>query len=125
MLHAIIGPSEMRGGGTQTSIFLIVLFVMVLVFATAQWTPWIFLAFVAAWQRFNPDSLPQPIILDEHFGLEERFRSRFVAIAAVVLLAGMPSKIPSYEMSGYDVGFPLSLGQKNCFLRQMMCWNCH
>ena len=64
LLHAIIGPSEMRGGSTQTSIFLIVLFVMVIVFATAQWTPWIFLAFVAAWQRFNPDSLPQPIVLD-------------------------------------------------------------
>jgi len=104
LLHAILGPSEMRGGSTQTSIFLIVLFVMVLVFATAQWTPWIFLAFVAAWQRFNPDSLPQPIILDEHCGLEERFRSRFVAIAAIVLLVGMPSSVPSFEMSAYDAG---------------------
>ena len=104
LLHAIIGPSEMRGGRTQTSIFLIVLFVMVIVFATAQWTPWIFLAFVAAWQRFNPDSLPQPIVLDEHFGLEERHRSRFVAIAAIVLLAGMPGTVPSYEMEDYDSG---------------------
>jgi len=104
LLHAIIGPSEMRGGSTQTSIFLIVLFVMVIVFATAQWTPWIFLAFVAAWQRFNPDSLPQPIVLDEHFGLEERHRSRFVAIAAIVLLAGMPGTVPSYEMEDYDSG---------------------
>lgn len=104
LLHAIIGPSEMRQGSTQTSIFLIVLFVMVMVFVTAKWTPWIFLAFVAAWQRFNPDSLPQPIILDENFGLEERFRSRFVAIASVVLLAGMPGTVPSYEMSAYDVG---------------------
>jgi hypothetical protein len=104
LLHAVIGPSEMRGGSTQTSIFLIVLFVMVIVFATAQWTPWIFLAFVAAWQRFNPDSLPQPIVLDEHFGLEERHRSRFVAIAAIVLLAGMPGTVPSYEMEDYDSG---------------------
>ena len=104
MLHAIIGPSEMRSGSTQTSIFLIVLFVMVVVFATAKWTPWIFLAFVAAWQRFNPDNLPQPIILDEHFGLEERFRSRFVAIAIIVLIAGMPGSVPSYEMEEYDAG---------------------
>ena len=104
LLHAIIGPSEMRGGNTQTSIFLIVLFVMVIVFATAQWTPWVFLAFVAAWQRFNPDSLPQPIVLDEHFGLEERHRSRFVAIAIIVLLAGMPGAVPSYEMEDYDSG---------------------
>ena len=104
LLHAIIGPSEMRGGGTQTSIFLIVLFVMVAVFSTAIWTPWIFLAFVAAWQRFNPDNLPQPIILDEHLGLEERFRSRFVSIAMIVLLAGMPATVPSYEMKDYDAG---------------------
>jgi hypothetical protein len=104
LLYAIIGPSEMRSGRTQTSIFLLVLFVMVMVFATAQWTPWIFLAFVAAWQRFNPDSLPQPIILDEHIGLEERFRSRFVAIAAIVLLAGLPGTVPSYEMEDYIAG---------------------
>ena len=104
LLHAIIGPSEMRRGSTQTSIFLIVLFVMVIVFATEQWTPWIFLAFVAAWQRFNPDSLPHPIILDEHFGLEERHRSRLVAIAFIVLLAGMPGTVPSYEMEDYDSG---------------------
>jgi hypothetical protein len=104
LLHAIIGPSEMRSGSSQTSIFLIVLFVMVVVFATEKWTPWIFLAFVAAWQRFNPDNLPQPIILDEHVGLEERFRSRFVAIAIIVLMAGMPGSVPSYEMKDYDAG---------------------
>jgi len=104
ILYAIIGPSEMRSGSTQTSIFLLVLLVMVMIFATAQWTPWVFLAFVAAWQRFNPDSLPQPIVLDEHIGLEERFKSRFVAIATVVLLAGMPGTVPSYEMENYIAG---------------------
>ncbi|HJM24031.1 MAG TPA: hypothetical protein QF821_00075 [Candidatus Thalassarchaeaceae archaeon] len=104
LLHAVIGPSKMRSGSTQTSIFLLVLFAMVVVFATSQWTPWIFLAFVAAWQRFNPDSLPQPIVLDENAGLEERFRSRFVVIAAIVLLVGLPGAVPSYEMEDYISG---------------------
>ncbi len=104
LLHAIVGPSEMRKGGMQTSIFLLVLFAMVLVFATAKWTPWVFLAFVAAWQRFNPDSLPQPIVLDEHAGLEERFKSRFVSIACVILLAGLPGSVPAYEMEDYIAG---------------------
>ncbi len=104
LLHAVIGPSEMREGRIQTSIFLVVLFVMVLIFATAQWTPWVFLAFVAAWQRFNPDSLPQPIVLDEYSGLDERFRSRFLAIVGIVLLAGLPSSIPTFEVEDYDVG---------------------
>ena len=104
ILHAIIGPAEMRSGSTQTSVFLIVLFFMVVVFATAKWTPWVFLAFVAAWQRFNPDNLPQPIILDEQSGLDERFKSRFVAIASVILLAGLPGSVPSYEMEDYIAG---------------------
>ena len=115
LLHALIGPAEMRGGTTQTSVFLLVLFVMVLVFATAQWTPWVFLAFVAAWQRFNPDSLPQPIVLDEHAGLEERFRSRFLAIAGIVLLAGLPSSVPSYEMEEYDSGISTENWQEEAF----------
>ena len=104
LLHAIIGPAEMRSGSTQTSVFLIVLFFMVVVFATAKWTPWVFLAFVAAWQRFNPDSLPQPIVLDEQSGLDERFKSRFVAVASVILLAGLPGSVPSYEMEDYIAG---------------------
>ena len=94
----------MRSGSTQTSVFLIVLFFMVVVFATAKWTPWVFLAFVAAWQRFNPDNLPQPIVLDEQSGLDERFKSRFVAVASVILLAGLPGSVPSYEMEDYIGG---------------------
>ncbi len=43
-------------------------------------------------------------IVDEHVGLEERFRSRFVAIAIIVLMAGMPGSVPSYEMKDYDAG---------------------
>ena len=62
-----------------------------------------FLAFVAAWQRFNPDNLPQPIVLDEQSGLDERFKSRFVAVASVILLAGCPD-LSSYEMEDYIAG---------------------
>ena len=116
LLHAVIGPSKMREGGTQTSIFLLVLFIMVLVFATAQWTPWVFLAFVAAWQRFNPDSLPQPIVLDEHAGLEENLKSRFLAVASIVLLAGLPSSVPSYEMIDYDSGISTENWPEEIFL---------
>ncbi len=108
IMQAVIGPSDARDGSTQTSIFLAVLLVMVIVFATAQWTPWIFLAFVAAWQRFNPENVPQPIVLDEYAGLDERVRSRFVALSAFILLAGLPSAIPSYELENYDSGISTS-----------------
>ncbi|MAH98235.1 MAG: hypothetical protein CMA12_02645 [Euryarchaeota archaeon] len=104
ILHSILGPSEMRDGRLQTSIFVAVLLAMVVIFATAQWTPWIFLAFIAAWQRFNPDNYSQPVILDEFVGLEENVRSRLVAIVGVILVAGLPGSIPSYEMESFDSG---------------------
>ena len=104
MLHSILGPSEMRDGRLQTSIFVAVLLAMVVVFATAQWTLWIFLAFIAAWQRFNPDNYSQPVILDEFDGLEENVRARLLAIAGAILIAGLPGSIPSYEMESFDSG---------------------
>ncbi len=104
MLHSILGPSEMRDGRLQTSIFVVVLLAMVVIFATAQWSPWIFLAFIAAWQRFNPDNYSQPVILDEFVGLEEGVRSRLMAIVGVILVAGLPGSIPSYEMTDFESG---------------------
>ena len=104
VLQSVIGTKEMREGGTQTSIFMAVLLAMVVVFATAEWSPWVFLAFLAAWQRFNPDNVPQPVVLDEYEGLDERHRSRFVAIASIILLAGMPGAVPSHLMGEYVGG---------------------
>ena len=77
---------------------------MVVVFATAKWTPWVFLAFVAAWQRFNPDNLPQPIVLDEQSGLDERFKSRFVAVASVSTPGRAAGICSLYEMEDYIGG---------------------
>ncbi|MBF92963.1 MAG: hypothetical protein CMB78_04235 [Euryarchaeota archaeon] len=108
LLQSILGPSETMKGSTQTSIFLASLFVMVVVFATAKWTPWVFLAFVAAWQRFNPDGSNQPLVLDEHSRLDDHVRSRFVAIAAIILFAGLPAPVPSLEMESYDSGISTS-----------------
>ncbi len=104
VLQSVIGPSEMREGRTQTAIFLAVLVAMVVVFATAEWSPWIFLAFFAAWQRFSPDNVPQPIVLDEYEELDERVRSRFVSLTMIILLAGMPGAVPSYDLENYDSG---------------------
>jgi len=104
ILQAVIGTKEMREGNTQTSIFMIVLIAMVAIFATADWSPWIFLAFFAAWMRFNPDNAPQPVVLDEFEGLEERHRSRFVALALMILLAGLPGAVPSSLLEDYDSG---------------------
>ena len=66
LLHSIIGPKEMRDGSIQTSIFILMLGIMVIVFVSSNYTPWIFLAAIGAWQRFSPENNPNPIVLDEH-----------------------------------------------------------
>ncbi len=103
-MHCIFGPSKMRDGNFQTSIFIAFLGILVFVFATSDYSPWIFLAAIAVWQRFSPDSIPQPIVLDEYTGLDERDGVRLTAIAIIILIAGFPGATPSLEMEGYDAG---------------------
>jgi hypothetical protein len=103
-MHAIMGPSQMREGGFQTSIFVAVLGVLVIIFATSDYSPWVFLAAIGVWQRFYPESIPQPIVLNEFMGLEDRERSRLTAIAMIILIAGFPGALPSYQLVDYDVG---------------------
>lgn len=104
VLHSLVGPSEMRDDGVQTSIFVIMLVVLVIVFATSEYMPWIFLAAVGAWQRFSPESVPQPLVVDEHAGLAEQARSRLVSIVLIMLIAGFPGTAPSGVLEDFDSG---------------------
>ena len=103
-MHAIVGPSKMRDGGFQTSIFVAFLGILVLVFSTSDYSPWIFLAAIGVWQRFYPDSIPHPIVLDEHSGLDERSSARITSVVLIILIAGFPGATPSIELDGYDAG---------------------
>ncbi|HJM18362.1 MAG TPA: hypothetical protein QF703_02400 [Candidatus Thalassarchaeaceae archaeon] len=104
ILHAILGPSEMRKGGNQTSIFIVMLLILVVVFAVSEYLPWIFLAAVGAWQRFNPDSVPQPLVVDEYTRLDENYRNGLISIIAIILILGFPGPMPSQELDDYDAG---------------------
>ncbi|HJO84107.1 MAG: hypothetical protein CMA54_01720 [Euryarchaeota archaeon] len=103
-LHSLIGPSEMRDGSIQTSIFVVMLAVLVLVFATSDYMPWIFLAAVGAWQRFSPESVPQPFVVDEYAELDDRIRGRIASMVLIVLIAGFPGMMPSSLIEDYDAG---------------------
>ena len=103
-MHAIVGPSKMREGSFQTSIFVAFLGILVIVFATSDYSPWIFLAAIGVWQRFYPDSIPHPIVLDEHSGLDERNSARITSVVLIILIAGFPGATPSLELDGYDAG---------------------
>ena len=103
-LHSLIGPSEMRDSSIQTSIFVVMLAVLVLVFTTSDYMPWIFLAAVGAWQRFSPEIVPQPFVVDEYAGLDDKVRGRLASIVLVVLIAGFPGMMPSSLLDDYDAG---------------------
>ena len=104
LLHSIIGPSEMRKGVTQTSIFIVMLIVLVMVFAISEYLPWIFLAAIGAWQRFSPESVPQPLVVDEFSELEDGTRNGLVSLVAIILIAGFPGTMPSQLLEDYDAG---------------------
>ena len=104
VLHSLIGPSEMRDSSIQTSIFVVMLAVLVLVFATSDYIPWIFLAAIGAWQRFSPESVPQPFVVDEYAELGDRMRGRLASMVLIVLIAGFPGMMPSNLLEGYDAG---------------------
>jgi hypothetical protein len=94
----------MRGSGIQTSMFVVMLAVLVLVFTTSDYLPWIFLAAVGAWQRFSPEIVPQPFVVDEYAGLDDQVRGRLASIVLVVLIAGFPGMMPSSLLDDYDAG---------------------
>jgi len=103
-LHSLIGPTEMRDSSIQTSIFVVMLAILVLVFATSDYMPWTLLAAIGAWQRFSPESVPQPFIVDEHAELGDRMRGRLASMVLIVLIAGFPGMVPSNVLEGYDAG---------------------
>ena len=103
-LHSIMGPSEMREGGIQTPIFIAMLGVLVFVLATSEYSAWIFLAVVGAWQRFSPENIPHPLVLDEHAGLNEEFRRGLISMVLIILIAGFPGAMPSSELENFDAG---------------------
>jgi len=104
LLHAIIGPKEMRDGSIQTSIFVLMLGVMVVVFATSNYTPWIFLAAIGAWQRFSPENIPNPLVLDEYKNISRTDKNRTIAVVIIALIGGFPGHLPSNSLPEYQNG---------------------
>ena len=104
LLHSIIGPKEMKDGTIQTTIFVLMLVIMVIVFATSNYTPWIFLAAIGAWQRFSPENIPNPIVLDEYKNISRTEKNRIIVVLVIALIGGFPGHLPSYSLPDYKDG---------------------
>ncbi|HIL49708.1 MAG TPA: hypothetical protein EYG23_01490 [Candidatus Poseidoniales archaeon] len=108
MLHAIIGPAEMSDSKRQTSLFILMLGVMVLVFVETEYWPWLLIAAIGTMRRFSTENTPPPIIVDESKGLSDVSRKQLVAAMLIVLIAGFPGMYPTYQIADWDAGLDTS-----------------
>lgn len=109
ILQAIIGPEQVLSSEKQTGIFVFTLFLMVIIFATSDYWPWLILASLAAWRRFSGEHIPNPFIVNEAISIEDTQRNALVAIMAFVLLLGFPGSYPVYEITEWDGDLDTSL----------------
>jgi hypothetical protein len=108
ILHSIIGPKNLDSNGNETSIFLITLGVMCIVFLGTTFWPWLILVSLASWRRFSSDHIPIALVVDEASGIDTKFRNTFAAIIVVLLLLGFPGVNPVKQMSDWDGGLDVS-----------------
>ena len=104
ILHALLGPKEMQDDRNQTSIFISTLGLVLLIFISTEYWPWMLLAAVAAWRRFSPEQMPEPFVVDEHVGLDEIPMRQIATMTIAILLLGYPGLQPSFEIEDWDGG---------------------
>lgn len=108
ILHSIIGPKNLDSSENETSIFLVTLGMMCIVFLKTTFWPWLILASLASWRRFSGDHIPVALVVDEASGIDTKFRNMFATIVVVSLLFGFPGLHPVKEMSGWDSGLDIT-----------------
>ncbi len=104
ILYSFIGPSKMNSSTQQTSLFLISLILMIFIFATLDYLPWLFLSAFAAWQRFSPENVIDPFIIDKSQELTQIFKTRLVVIIILFGTLGFPGATPLSILEDYDSG---------------------
>jgi hypothetical protein len=108
ILHSLIGPKDLDSNENETSIFLITLGVMCVVFLGTTFWPWLILASLASWRRFNGEHIPVALVVNEASGIDAKFRNMFATIIVVALLLGFPGANPVKQMSDWDGGLEIS-----------------
>jgi len=108
ILHSIIGPKNLESNENETSLFLVTLGVMCIVFLETIFWPWLILASLASWRRFSGEHIPTPLVVDEAFGIDKKFRNTFATVIVVALLLGFPGVHPVKQISNLEEGLDIS-----------------
>ncbi len=108
ILHSIMGSQTLDSNENATSLFLISLGIMCIVFLETTFWPWLILASLASWRRFNGEHIPVALVVDEASRLDPQFRNMFATIMVATLLFGFPGAHPVTEISNWDDSLDIS-----------------
>jgi hypothetical protein len=108
ILYSLIGPKDLESSENETSIFLVTLGMMCIVFLKTTFWPWLILASLASWRRFSGEHIPMALVVDEASGIDTKFRNIFATIVVASLLFGFPGLHPVKEISEWDSGLDVT-----------------
>ena len=108
ILHSIVGSKNLEKSTNATSIFLMTLTLMCLVFLSTTFWPWLILASLASWRRFSSEHIPVALIVDESLELNRNSKNLLMTISVVILLLGFPGLSPVEDIEDWDSGLDLS-----------------
>ena len=104
LLHSIFGPDKILAEDKQTYVFGFTLVMLVIVFSSNTWIPWLFLTAFATWRRFSPNPMLDPFVVDENASIDEFSRNRTIAAVVLLLVAGFPGINGAYHLPDWDEG---------------------
>ncbi len=108
ILHSILGSKNLDKGTNSTTIFLLTLTLMCLVFLSTTFWPWLILASLASWRRFSGEHIPVALIVDEATGLDKKSRDYLITFSMVIILIGFPGLNPVQDIENWDSGLDIS-----------------
>ena len=104
VLYSLLGPSKIESGNHQTLLFIGSLIMMIVIFSSMDYLPWLFLSAFAAWQRFSPENVIDPLVIDKSKEIGQNFKLRFSAFLIFLIILGFPGLTPMSTFDNYDSG---------------------
>ena len=108
LLSALLGRDKHTDMTTQNTLFVLSLGVLISVFVSTEFIPWLVIATIACMRRFGSDQLTPPMVVNMSEGFPRESLERYTAAAIVILLLGLPGMLPSSEFENWDKGLDRS-----------------
>tara|TARA_Y100001978_G_scaffold202818_1_gene225284 strand:+ start:8312 stop:10723 length:2412 start_codon:yes stop_codon:yes gene_type:complete len=109
ILSAILGRERHVEMTTQNILFVLSLGVLIAVFVSSDFIPWLVIATIACMRRFGNDQLKPPMIINLSDGFPRESLERYSAAAVMILLLGLPGMSPASEYENWDAGLDPNL----------------